>query len=329
MIRLIALIAVVMTLVAVGAVPTFAQDASPAASSGAAACDAPELPPGTPTPMDEATPEASAGEDLATPEGEAGEEEGTEFPPAPAGTPTSGAAADEATAALENLVGCINAGEYLSVGALATEDFIQNFIEVPTVYDVPSTFEDVQPVEIRLIDGVQSYDDGSFGVDWVYAGLFNGPGALSSERWFFQPDDGILKLANVMPIPVPAAALPENATVVEVKMVDYAFALSQTTIPAGPVVFRTVNDSASGAAHVNVLVTLREGTTAAQVIQSEVDVDEIFEGFYGAVFLEPGQSGDLAFESMEPGTYFLVCDVETDDGTPHFDLGMVAEITVE
>ncbi len=327
--RFNALIVVLLSLL-ITPVPVAAQEASPAASPAAAsACDAPELPPGTPTPMDEATPEAMAAEEMATPEGDAADEEGTEFAPPPPGTPATGTEADEATTALENIVGCINAGEYLAVGALATESFIQDFIEVPTVYDVPATFEDVQPVEIRSIDQVQTYDDGGVSVDWVYAGLFGGPGALSSERWFFQPEEGILKLDNLMPVGVPEAALPEGATIIEVQMVDYAFALSETTIPAGPVVFRTVNDSASGAGHVNVVVTLLDGTTAEQVIEGEVDVDQVFQGFFGALYLEPGQTGDLAFEDLEAGTYFLVCDVETDDGTPHFELGMVTQITVE
>ena len=92
-----------------------------------------------------------------------------------------GAEADEAAAALENLFNCINAADYLGVAALATDDFIRNFIEVPTPYDVPATFEGVQPVEIRSLGNAQTYADGSVSVDVVYSGLFNGPGALGSE----------------------------------------------------------------------------------------------------------------------------------------------------
>jgi len=78
-----------------------------------------------------------------------------------------------------------------------------------------------------------------------------------------------------------------------------------------------------------VVVTLREGTTAEQVIEGEADIDQAVTGFYGALFLEPGGTADLAFESLAPGTYFLVCDVTTEDGTPHYELGMVSQITVE
>lgn len=308
-----------------------AQDASPAASPAAGPCDAPELPPGTPTPQEEGTPaaeiEATPGvdEEEAPPAAE-------EAPPAPpVGTPAAGADAEAAEEGLRNVVNCINAGEYLSVAALATENFLTNFIEVTNPYDVPATFEGVQPVDIRSVGEAQTYDDGSVSIDWVYAGLFNGPGGLTSERWFFVEEDGFAKLDNIGSAPFPEDALP-GATVVEVQMVDYAFALDTYTVPADtPVIFQTSNNSGTGAGHVNVVVQLAEGATAEQAIEGEINLDaeDAFTVFFGAVFLGPGETGALAFEGLAAGTYFLVCDVTTDDGTPHYELGMVAEVTVE
>lgn len=87
-----------------------AQDATPAASPAAVACDSPGLPPGTPTPMEMASPEAMDGMDMGTP---AAEEEamGTPAAVAEAEEDVTGAAADEATAAtvfatVENYVAC-------------------------------------------------------------------------------------------------------------------------------------------------------------------------------------------------------------------------------
>ncbi len=326
--RLVALV-ILLSLVLVTPAAVLAQEASPAASPMAGTCEAPELPPGTPTAMEEATPTA---EEEATPgvDEEQAELEVEEATPAPmaAATPISGAEAEAAVAGLENLLSCLNGGDYLAVAALTTERFRTEFLDVANPYDIPATFEGVQPVEIRMVGDVQSYGDGQVSVDWVYAGLFNGPGGLSSERWFFVEEDGYLKLDNIQPAPMPESALP-GATVVTVQMVDFAFALDTSTIPAGPVIFRTTNVSTAGHPHVNVVVTLTEGTTPQQVIGGEVNVDEVFTGFFGAVFLEPGQEGDIAFENLEPGTYFLVCDVVTEDGTPHFELGMVSEITVQ
>ena len=327
--RPFSLLVVLVALALAAPAAAVAQEASPAASPMAAACDAPELPPGTPTPMDEATPAAAA---EATPgvdeEQTAAEVPEEPLPEPPAGTPVSGAEADAAVTGLENLVNCINAGDFLGVAALFTENFRTVFIELPNPYDVPLAFEGVQPVEIRSAGNAQAYGDGRVSVDWVYTGLFNGPGALSSERWFFVEEDGYHKLDSFEPAPMPEGVLP-GATVVDVQMVDFAFALDSYTIPAGPVVFRTTNASAGNNPHVNVVVTLTEGLTAEQVIEGEVNVDEDVTGFFGAVFLEPGDAGDIAFENLAPGTYFLVCDVETEDGTPHFELGMVSEVTVE
>ncbi len=330
MYRPLFLLVALLALALAAPVAALAQDASPAASPMAGPCVAPDLPPGTPTPMDEATPaaaaEATPGVDEEQTAAETPEEDVPE--PAPAGTPVSGADADAAQAGLENLVNCINGGDYLAAAALFTEDFRIRFLEIPNPYDVPATFEGVQPVEIRAVSETRAYDDGRVGVDWVYTGLFNGPGGLTSETWFFVEEDGVFRLDDIRPAPMPEGLL-QGATVVDVQMVDFAFALDTATIPSGPVVFRTTNATSDGHPHVNVVVTLTEGTTAQQVISGEANVDEVFTGFYGAVFLEPGQSADLAFENLAPGTYFLVCDVPTEEGTPHFELGMVSEITVE
>jgi uncharacterized cupredoxin-like copper-binding protein len=101
------------------------------------------------------------------------------------------------------------------------------------------------------------------------------------------------------------------------------------TIPAGPVVFRFSNTSFNGEPHVGVTVTLTEGMTAEQIIQGEALPEDQMTGFVNAIFLEPGQTGDYYVEDLAPGTYTLVCDVTTPDGTPHWMLGMVAQFTVE
>ena len=329
--RLFALVVVLLAL-ALAAPPVGAQDATPMASPAAGPCEAPELPPGTPTPPEEGTP---AAEGEATPgvdeeQADVAVPEGTPVPP-PVGTPTTGADADAAVAGLENWVNCLNAGDYLAVAALLTDNFLTNYIGLTNPYDVPADLEGAQPVEIRAVGNTQTYDDGRVSVDWVYAGFFNGPGALSSERWFFVEEDGFYKLDNIASAPMPADVLP-GATVVDVRMVDYAFALDTYTIPAdAPVILRTTNASATGAPHVNAVVQLVDEPTAEAVIEGEIDLDdeEALAGFFGALFLEPGETGDLAFEGLAAGTYFLICDVETEDGTRHYELGMVTQITVE
>jgi hypothetical protein len=43
----------------------------------------------------------------------------------------------------------------------------------------------------------------------------------------------------------------------------------------------------------------------------------------------PRQAGDFYVSDLTPGSYTLICDVTTPDGTPHWMLGMVANFTVE
>ena len=294
---------------------TVAQDASPVAAD----CVAPELPPGTPTPL-EASP-------IAGPEGEG--EEG-----APPAAPENGVPADEATseiyiAAIQNLVNCLNSGDYLGVAALSTESFRVNFLAGSNPYDTPIVFEDAEQLDVLNATNVLTYADGSASVDFTYGGFFAGPTAISAERWYFVQEDGVVKINNITPIAVSADVLP-GAVVVEVTMVDYAFAIEPRTIAAGtPVIFRISNQMESTTGHVAALVTYPEGTTAEQIITGEIDAMEASTGFFNAVYLEPGDTGDMAFTSLDAGTYFLVCDVETESGHAHFVLGMATQLIVE
>jgi hypothetical protein len=110
-----------------------AQSSSPVASPTTAVCDAPELPPGAPTVMEEteattagAIPDHGSDHMEATPETVA--ESPQDAMPATAATP-AGSSVDEATsqqvvAATENLVACLNAGNYLGFAALVTPEYL-------------------------------------------------------------------------------------------------------------------------------------------------------------------------------------------------------------
>ena len=103
------------------AVPAAAQTGTPEASPAAMACDAPALPPGTPTAMEDM---AMGGMDMGTPEGDAtpeGQDAGMMPPASP--TVPDGTSADEETsarviAAIENVINCYNSGNLLGVAAL-------------------------------------------------------------------------------------------------------------------------------------------------------------------------------------------------------------------
>lgn len=311
---IVALIALAMLLMPV--TRTSAQDATPEGTP-APACMAPELPPGTPT--TEASPEseveiAMAAEDAA---------------PVKEG-PASRNIAASGEAALDNIVLCLNDGNYAGVAALMTPNMLAYIAGSENPYDLVAAFEAEPPAPGEILSVTDPVIDTNnrIGLTVVYSGITAGPGIQPAEKWYFVRDGDNLLLDETRPTTLPVDLYPD-ATIVHVQMVDYAFALDMNTVPAGPVIFSFSNTSYSGDPHVGVTVTLTEGITAEQLIEADMLPEDQITGFVNAMFLEPGMVGEYYVEDMAPGTYTLVCDVTTPDGTPHWMLGMVAQFTVE
>ena len=300
-----------------------AQDSTPTA----VACVAPELPAGAPTPPD-ASPEAM--EEMEMPDSTPAADETTgaeKEPQAPEGVAADEAQAASVVAAAETFVACFNAEFYLDVAALMSEWFLVNYAEISNPYDIQAELEDATAIEIVSIGNALAYDDGRVSVDLGFSGFFDGPGGLGSERWFFVIEDGHAKLDNITPAAAPAGTLP-GAIEIDVEMIDYAFVLSQGSVPAGvPVIFR-FQHGVLQTRHVAILVTCQE-ITPEQLITGERDGEEECGGFFGALYLEPGQTSDFLFTSLEAGTYIFACDVPTASGIEHVELGMVADFVVE
>ncbi len=110
--RLFALVAFLLALSLTG--PAFAQEASPTAGE----CVAPELPPGTPTPM-EASPAAGM-EMEATPE--AGPPPADAAPEIPVGEAAPDDVVAEVEAATVNAIYCLNSGDVMAFASLFTPD---------------------------------------------------------------------------------------------------------------------------------------------------------------------------------------------------------------
>lgn len=338
--RLLALVAAMLLLLA-GSSAALAQDASPIASPTAGPCDAPALPPGTPTPQEpEGSPAASpvaddmAGMEMGTPEAleeaeavaETAEEvaspEAPLAPPVPAGTPADQAAGDEAAAAVENLANCRNAGNAEATVALFSPNFLQSFFGTSNPYDVIADVAEGPPFTVRSLANAQTYADGRISIDAVHTGFTAfGPSQVNQTRMFFVRDGDYHLLDAADTLPVAGAE-----TTVDVGMVDYAFVLSQTTVPTGGLVaFNITNDG--DYPHEFVVVQLPEGVTVDQVLQDPSLEEQI--AFYGVNFAGPGGNASFALEGLEAGTYTVVCFVDEPEGIPHVVRGMVAEFTVQ
>ncbi len=285
-------------------------------------CVAPDLPPGTPSPMPEEGAPPPAAED--TPDGEAAAEH--DMAAMEESTPEAaaeGVAADEATAgaataAVENFAGCITTGDAEGVAALVTTNYLLTQTGSENPYDLVTGFQ-FAPVTVEAVGDVRTHDDGRVSVDVQYAGFYT-PGSLLHERWFLVDDGGVLKVDEAVGMLYPADQ------VAQAELVDYGFNLSQTTFVAGQsIAFELTNAGAEE--HELVIAQLPEGATLEQAFNGEIPFESI--NFVGVGFASPGQTGYLAVSGLEVGSYTLVCFIPSADGTPHFVQGMVGEFIVE
>jgi hypothetical protein len=149
-----------------------------------------------------------------------------------------------------------------------------------------------------------------------------------AETWYLVEDGDYWKIDGIQATTIPDGIYPD-ATVLEVQMVDFAFALSENAIPAGPVILRFSNTSFTHQGHVGATLTLTEGNTAESIIKGDELPEDQVTGFFHAIYLEPGLTGDIYIADLAPGLYTIACDVTTPDDTPHWQLGMVTQFTVE
>lgn len=324
------MLAVMLVVGSVAVLPgaALAQEATPAAG----ACEAPELPSGTPTPFEEmegppaeASPAASpaaieeAGAAVAT---EEVVDATAEAAAAPVGDPVDQATTDEATAAIENAYACYNMGEYLAVGALFTPNGLLSEFGTENPYDLPLYLEGGPPIAIDSISDVRTSGDGQFSADVV--SRFGQQ--LQHERWTLIAADGFLLIDETpeLPVELPADA---DVTTVEATMIDFAFDLSEQTVPASDyLVFDAPNEGEYF--HEIAILKLPEGVEFSMEL---LEADEPPEGteFLGGSAAPPGESAQLVLADVEPGVYTLLCFVDEPDGVPHAEKGMVAKLTVE
>jgi uncharacterized cupredoxin-like copper-binding protein len=302
--------------------PVTAQEGSPVASPVVTGpCDAPELPPGTPTPQMQGSPEAGtpeAGVPLAPEEAASPEAE-------PEGTPADEATTKVVIAAAQNLVNCINSGNYEGVAALLTPNAIMQLAGTDNPYDVVAFFE-MEKLTFGdfQASNVETYPDGSVSVEVTYT---EGKYEYTHERWYLVADNGYWKLDHYDTL----APEPEGDTAVvgvqlgaadnEYTIIPNADSVTQTQA----LIFHVTN--AGKEAHMMAVLKLPEGATIDQVMQSQ-ELQNQTE-FIGEIsYLAPGDLADLALVNVPAGEYALICFFPAPDGKTHAEHGMVTTFTV-
>ncbi len=284
-----------------GSLPAIAQDGSPVSGT----CEAPPLVAGTPL-ASQASPAALGADAVAA----------------------SDEVASAATAGLENVVSCIGLGDMDGLAALMTPNMLMFVTGGTDPAAVPGAMEGVAPMDVAHIGEATVDSSGRVGLPIVFGGLFNAPGSQVAETWYLVDDGGYWKVDGIQATTIPDGLYPD-ATILEIHMVDFAFALSENSIPTGPVILRLSNTSFTHQGHVGATLTLTEGNTSESIISGDELPEDQVTGFFGSIYLDAGLTGDLYFADLAPGLYTIACDVATPDGTPHWQLGMVAQFTVE
>jgi uncharacterized cupredoxin-like copper-binding protein len=135
-------------------------------------------------------------------------------------------------------------------------------------------------------------------------------------------------LAAACTRPAPQGAAPN---VVTITATDYAFGVPDT-IPAGLTTFRLVNQGKE--LHHASLVRLGDGKTVAdfqaglQAAMQNHTPPPAWMGFAGGPnAVTPGDTTTVT-ETLEPGSYLLVCWIPSADGVPHLMKGMMHPISV-
>jgi uncharacterized cupredoxin-like copper-binding protein len=293
MVRLLALSFAVLALLAGGfaqRATVSAQDASPTA---AGPCVAPELPPGTPTPEEDL-----GGMDMGSPVAE--------------------------PAAAQNIVNCLNSGNYTGTVALFTENMVMGLTGGSSnPYDAVANLEGTVFSDFQTGE-VLTYSDGGLSIEVSY---LQGQHQFVAETWWLVQDGEYWKLDGfdyLMPEPegdtaVVGVALgsPEN----EYALIPNAASVVQPEV----LIFHATNGGQE--LHELIVVQLPEGADPAGLLDGSVPEDQI--NFIGAVDdIAPGEAKDLALVGLPAGTYTLLCFYPSPDGTPHVALGMVATFEV-
>lgn len=311
-----------------------AQDANPAATP-APTCNAPALPPGSPSATD-ASPSADAPATampaMATPAA------ATPEAAAPAGTPAAGAAAADIIAAAQAIADCANAGDYKGLVALMTPHMLQSTFQITNPYDAVNALTG-QTFGNFSATNAKTYADGSVSVDASYT---QSQYQHVTEQWTLVKDGDYSKIDSFSPL-TPTTGLDTSVLGIALagakdaktgKMVysitpatfDTATGVSHVT--EAPALSLHVTNIVDGAEdHELVLLKLPAGMDQKAILDPKTDQSKI-EGI-GQITVPAGKQQDMLLIGLPAGTYTMVCFFTGPDGVSHAMEGMIGTLIVD
>lgn len=222
----------------------------------------------------------------------------------PFSTPAVAQKRNVAVAAAENLVGCLNAGRYAALGALATPDFLEREFGISRPEDAAAVLAGVPPFVPRYLVNPRAHPDGSVSVELVYQ-RETGAHMLVGERWFFVRQASRWRLVRLEPL----AVLPGGPrALVRARVVDGQLRLSRDRFAAGEALVFDVR----GAEDVPREFAVFRLPAAVAGGLTSLPAGARFVGVAGAV---PGRADErLVLVGLEPGRYAAVSSTATYGG---------------
>lgn len=239
--------------------------------------------------------EADAASTMASPEADAATGESA---------PADDALAAEITAAVENYTACYNSGDFASVLALSTPNYLLDAFGTDDVAMLESalSMSQLPPVTFLWLGNVQTHADGRVSIDGE--SITGDHQYLKTRTFFVRSGDTLLVDGEDY--------LPSTADVGEMAIISFTIADDTaplafdqtTTLPA--IEGLTLYGANNGAErHTVALLRLADetaGTPLAELPASELTSGELV----GAIPIEPGERGELVLLNLEPGSYLLI-----------------------
>ena len=226
-------------------------------------------------------------------------------------------------AAVRAVIDAWNARDAPALLARVTDAYVIDELEFPTRQEAEQGLPQVIGQEPLTLGGLASTEvsDASASTEGT---LFLGTSG-TPQRFRLIRDHGVWKVDASEQRTGP---IPSGVTAVDLVLTEYTFHFDERAITSGGLAFNVVNNGE--VQHEVRLANVPEGLDLEEAARAEEEPAgvEPLGGTLGPV--DPGAGTTILFiEPLGPGRYAMFCFVETADGTPHAELGMIAEFTVE
>jgi len=243
------------------------------------------------------------------------------------GEPADEATAEQATAAMQNLINCSSDPDALAT--LVTPGFTMALGGYASIEEAQADgFFENTPLAGATLGSVTSYSDGTVGVNIQYS---QSEYQILSEKWVLAEVEGEWKVDGVRkgdPVDIDGDSVAVGVNLLEAGDGTYSIEPNRPDATASDVlILQAINATTNLEAHELVVIQLPEGATPEGLFDGTVAESDV--EFIGQVTVPtPGESVDMTLVGLPAGVYTFVCFFTGPDGEPHAMNGMTAQFEV-